>query len=30
MRVESARPLRLVVVPIDETHNADMRPESYG
>ena len=30
LRVESGRPLRLAVVPINETHNADMRPESYG
>jgi alpha-aminoadipate/glutamate carrier protein LysW len=30
LRVENGRPLRLAVVPINETHNADMRPESYG
>ncbi|MBK9713928.1 MAG: hypothetical protein IPO81_21895 [Kouleothrix sp.] len=30
LRVEKRRPLRLAVVPIEETYNADMRPESYG
>jgi hypothetical protein len=30
LRVENRRPLRLVAVPIEETFNADSRPESYG
>jgi hypothetical protein len=30
LRVESARPFRLVELPIEQTYNADMRPESYG
>jgi hypothetical protein len=30
LRVEKRRPLRLAVVPVEETYNADMRPESYG
>jgi alpha-aminoadipate carrier protein LysW len=30
LRVESASPLRLTRVPIEETFNADSRPESYG
>jgi hypothetical protein len=30
LRVESARPFRLMVIPIGATFNADMRPESYG
>jgi hypothetical protein len=30
LRVESQRPFRLVTLPIEETRNPDMRPESYG
>ena len=30
LRVESQRPFRVAVFPIDDTYNADMRPESYG
>jgi alpha-aminoadipate carrier protein LysW len=30
LRVDSAKPFRLIVIPIDDTYNADMRPESYG
>jgi Zn finger protein HypA/HybF involved in hydrogenase expression len=30
LRVESARPFRLRAIPVEETFNADMRPESYG
>ncbi len=30
LRVESTRPFKLVVLPIDQTFNADMQPESYG
>ena len=30
LRVESVRPLRLTVVPVEETFNASSRPESYG
>ena len=30
LRVESSRPLRLAVVPVEDTYNADMRPESYS
>ena len=30
LRVEKRRPLRLVPIPIEDTFNADSRPESYG
>jgi uncharacterized protein YbaR (Trm112 family) len=30
LRVESQRPLRVAVVPAEQTFNADSRPESYG
>lgn len=30
LRIVSRRPLRVEVVPIEETFNADDRPESYG
>ena len=30
LRIENRRPLRIVLVPIQETFNADSRPESYG
>jgi uncharacterized CHY-type Zn-finger protein len=30
LRVEHRRPLRLKLVPVEETFNADDRPESYG
>ena len=30
LRVDSSRPLRLTRVPIEDTFNADSRPESYG
>jgi alpha-aminoadipate/glutamate carrier protein LysW len=30
LRVESQKPFRVAVIPIDDTYNADMRPESYG
>ena len=30
LRVEKRRPLRLVQIPIEETFNANARPESYG
>ena len=30
LRVESSRPLRLTLVPVEETFNASSRPESYG
>ena len=30
LRVESSSPLRVTRVPIEETFNANSRPESYG
>lgn len=30
LRIEGRNPLRLTVIPLDETYNADSRPESYG
>ena len=30
LRVENSRPLRLTLVPVEETFNASSRPESYG
>ena len=30
LRVESRHPLRLVLIPVEETFNQDSRPESYG
>jgi hypothetical protein len=30
LRVKSWNPLKVEVVPVDETYNADSRPESYG
>jgi alpha-aminoadipate carrier protein LysW len=30
LRIDSRRPLRISLVPIQETFNADSRPESYG
>jgi hypothetical protein len=30
LKVESRQPLRVVVVPIEKTRNANSRPESYG
>ncbi|MFO7169143.1 MAG: hypothetical protein DIU80_014060 [Chloroflexota bacterium] len=30
LRVESHRPLRVAVVPREQTYDADSRPESYG
>jgi alpha-aminoadipate carrier protein LysW len=30
LRIERRRPLRVVVVPVEETFDADSRPESYG
>jgi hypothetical protein len=30
LRVESSRPLRLSLMPVEETFNASSRPESYG
>ncbi|HMO59681.1 MAG TPA: hypothetical protein PKA05_14070 [Roseiflexaceae bacterium] len=30
LRVESRRPTRIAIVPLEETYNADSRPESYG
>jgi uncharacterized protein YbaR (Trm112 family) len=30
LRVESRRPLKVAVVPVEQTHTVDGRPESYG
>ncbi|MEN9935686.1 MAG: hypothetical protein RLZZ387_2265 [Chloroflexota bacterium] len=30
LRIDSRKPLRVSVVPEDQTYNADSRPESYG
>lgn len=30
LRIERRRPLRVLLVPLEETFNADSRPESYG
>ncbi|HWQ15826.1 MAG TPA: hypothetical protein VNL77_23695 [Roseiflexaceae bacterium] len=30
IRIDSRRPLRVSVVPEEQTYNADSRPESYG
>ena len=30
LRVEKRSPMRLAQIPIEETYNADSRPESYG
>ena len=30
LRIDSRRPLRISLVPIEQTFNADSRPESYG
>ena len=30
LRIESRHPLRVALVPVEETFNADDRPESYG
>ncbi len=30
IRIDTRRPLKLSIVPIEQTYNADSRPESYG
>ncbi len=30
IRIEAHNPLRVTVVPIEQTHNADSQPESYS
>lgn len=30
LRVDQRNPLRVSIVPVEQTYNADSRPESYG
>lgn len=30
LRIERYRPLKVAVVPVEDTYNKDYRPESYG
>jgi hypothetical protein len=30
LRIDSRRPLRISLVPVEQTFNANSRPESYG